>query len=511
MTASRRRVSHVSSPVNRSPGVAAFLSFIIPGLGQAWVGHALRGLLIALPVVFLAGLAVAVVVTGGGLVGLAGLALSPTALALILVLDVILLGYRGWAIVDGYRLARGPRAWAHPASAGARAVLAILLVVTFATHGLVGYVGWNGFNLLSVFPSSAGGSGPAWGDNVSPAPVLSPSLPPSHSPSPSPSSMPGATASLAPTPASSPTPIAKPSRSPTPGVPYWAEDGRLNILLLGGDAGPGRDSIRTDTMILLTVDLKTARAALASIPRNLLRVPLPDPYAARFRGGVFPGLLNAFWRWANDHPGQFPGNIKTRGFRAISAAVGHLTGVEIDGLAYVDLNGFVRVIDALGGLDINVPKAVYDGRYPNENGKGTRVLNIKPGLQHMDGSTALAYARTRRQDSDYGRIARQQQVLLALRKQVNPCSLLPRLPELVEIAKDTMYTNIPVEELPRLLALAARIDRSRIERIAFTPYQGYPMTVTPESMAKMRRAIRDAFKGDPPPPEGSPDLSLLSC
>jgi anionic cell wall polymer biosynthesis LytR-Cps2A-Psr (LCP) family protein len=139
------------------------------------------------------------------------------------------------------------------------------------------------------------------------------------------------------------------------------------------------------------------------------------------------------------------------------------------------------------------------------------VVDIRPGIQTLDGSTVLAFARTRRQDSDYGRISRQQLVLLAFRRQVNPCTLLPRLPELVGIAKETMYTNIPVEELPRLLALATEIETSRIERIAFTPANGYPEVATKASVEKMRRAIRDAFKGDPPPPDGGPDLSLLSC
>ncbi len=146
-----------------------------------------------------------------------------------------------------------------------------------------------------------------------------------------------------------------------------------------------------------------------------------------------------------------------------------------------------------------------------EDGSGTRVLEILPGLQRLDGSTALAFARSRHQDSDYGRMSRQQILLVAVRKQINPCTLLPKLPDLVGIAKDSLYTNIPLQELPRLLALADQIDTRRIERFSFTPAAGYPEIVTPASVLKMQRAVRDAFKGDPPPAEGSPDLSLLSC
>jgi LCP family protein required for cell wall assembly len=506
----------------RSPGFAAFLSFFIPGLGQAWAGQILRGALIALPVVALAGLVVAAAVGGPGIVDLAGIALQPAVLVAILVLDVILLGYRSWAIVDGYLVARR-RSRSPGGGALGRVVVVALVAVTVASHGFVAYLGWNTFDLVSgVFGSSADGNGPAWGDDVEPSPALVAEATPAATPDALPASWPSPAIAASPGEVVDPDASASPSTPPSPAtssptptaradVPYWAKDGRLNILLLGGDAGPGRDSIRTDSMILLTVDLKTARAALASIPRNLLNVPLPAPYASKFKGGVFPDLLNALWRYANDRPGTFPGNNATRGFRAISATIGYITGTEIDALAYVDLNGFVRLIDALGGLRIDVPKAVYDAKYPNENGIGTRVLDIKPGFQRMDGSTALAYARTRHQDSDYGRISRQQLVLLALRKQINPCSLLPRLPDLVAIAKKSMYTNIPAAELPKLLALAARVDRSRIERIEFTPAKGYPEWVTQESVTKMRRAIRDAFKGDPPPPGGAPDLSLLSC
>ena len=308
-----------------------------------------------------------------------------------------------------------------------------------------------------------------------------------------------------PTPTPFPT-VAPPT--PKPNVPYWAEDGHLDLVLLGGDAGPGRTSIRTDSMLLLSVDLRTSRAVLSSFPRNLRNVPLPAPYADHFPRGEFPDLLNALWRWADDHPQAAPGNDETRGFRAISAAIGNLVGVEVDGLAYVDLNGFIRVIDALGGVEINVPYRVYDADYPNENGVGDRVVNIGPGQQRLDGRTALAFARSRHQDSDYGRIERQQLLLLAIRRQVNPCTLLLRLPELVAIAKDSMYTNIAIEDVPLLLAIAARVSPASVEQLAFTPGDGYPEYVTQQSLAEMRAdfAAAMARASVPLDPSSRPDL-----
>jgi LCP family protein required for cell wall assembly len=481
----------------RSPGIAALLSFLIPGLGQAWAGEGRRGLVVSLPFVAAVALGIGTVLAAGGALGLAEIAVQPSVLLAVLAADAVFLVYRAWAIVDAGRVARGPKGWRRPLTAGTAVAMVVLLTATTLMHGAVAYVGWNGYDLLTgVFAPSTGG-GPAWGDDGGDTAGVTDPAPEQ-----------GVT-----TAAASPTPSLAATASATPapgGIPYWARDGRLNILLVGGDAGPGRFSLRTDTMILLTVDLRTARAAMFGIPRNLLNVPLPAPYAAAYRGGVFPDLLNALWR-AGQLRTTWPGNNRTRGYRALSAAVGNITGTSIDGVVSVDLNGFVSVIDALGGIDIKVPYRIYDKTYPREDGSGTRVLEILPGLQHLDGSTALAFARSRHQDSDYGRMSRQQILLLALRKQVNPCTILPKLPDLVRIAKDSLYTNIPLQELPRLFALADQIDTRRIERFAFTPANGYPEVVTPASVLKMQRAVRDAFLGDPPPAEGSPDLSLLSC
>ena len=501
----------------RSPAIAAFLSFLVPGLGQAWAGEGRRGLLVSLPFIAAIALGAGTIVAAGGLIGVAGIVVDPAVLILLVLLDVAFLVYRAWAIVDAQRVARGPRGWRRPLKAGTAAVVAILLVVTTAMHGVVGYVGWNGYDLVTGVFGHGSGEGPAWGDDGDTAaateepslePTVEPSLEPatpSAGPSDSPSETPSATLepTLAPTPAPTPAPGSGKA-------PYWAKDGRLNLLLIGGDAGPGRWSLRTDTMMLLSVDLATARAALFGIPRNLYKVPLPKPYAASYAGGVFPDLLNALWRAGQNHP-KWPGNDKTRGYRALSATIGNITGVSIDGIVSIDLNGFIRLVDAVGGVEINVPYQIRDHYYPREDGSGTRELLIEPGLQRLDGSTLLAFARTRHMDSDYGRMNRQQLVLKAIRKQINPCTLLPRLPELVKIAKDSLYTNIALEDLPQMLALASKISTGRIESYAFTPTKGYPMTVTKASVEKMRRAVRDAFKGDAPPKEGAPDLSLLSC
>jgi LCP family protein required for cell wall assembly len=508
-----RRISQAHARRERSPGIAAFLSFLVPGLGQAWAGEGIRGLVVALPFVAAIALAAGTVFAAGGLIGLAGIVVEPAVLVALLVVDVLFLLYRAWAIIDAQRVARGPRGWRRPLTAGTTAVVVVLLVATTALHGFVGYVGWNGYDLVTGVFGHGSGQGPAWGDDGDTAASTTPPTEPGEEPSDEPSLEPETPSPAASGSPAEPSPTATPEPTPEPGsgtAPYWAKDGRLNLLLIGGDAGPGRWSLRTDTMMLLSVDLRTARAALFGIPRNLYDVPLPKPYAAAYRGGVFPDLLNALWRAGQNHA-KWPGSDKTRGYRALSATIGYITGTTIDGIVSIDLNGFIRLVDAVGGVDIKVPYQIRDHYYPKEDGSGTRELLIEPGLQHMDGSTLLAFARTRHMDSDYGRMSRQQLVLKAIRKQINPCTLLPRLPELVKIAKDSLYTNIALEDLPQLLALASKINTGRIESYAFTPSKGFPATVTKASVEKMRKAVRDAFKGDEPPAEGAPDLNLLSC
>ena len=253
-------------------------------------------------------------------------------------------------------------------------------------------------------------------------------------------------------------------------------------------------------MMLVSVDVASGRAAIFGFPRNLVNVPLPPRIQKAFGCRCFPEMLSGYYRWAQSHPDLFTGSKTTRGYRALAELYTYLTGRTIDGVAAADLNGFIALVDALGGLKIDVPYRIHDATYPKEDGSGTMVLDIAKGPQLLDGSMALAFARTRHQDSDYGRMSRQQMVLVALRKQMNPCNLLPRLPDLVKVAKASLWTNIPSSQLPSLLALAQHVDTKRIARFAFTP-PAYDQNTTAADVTRMRATIRDAFKGAPPAPD----------
>ena len=564
-------------PPRPSPALAALLSFVLPGLGQAYAGERRRAFLWALPTLVLAAVVVGLLILHRDLGYVAGLFLEPSSLLVILVVDLVFLAYRIVAIVDAWRVAvrvsaRSPLPGRRAARAGLAAT-AVLIAITVGAQGLVAWVDWNAYDLVSGVFASGSGDGPAWGDGgVSLAEGGAPSGAGAVDAStgivdasPGASGAPGASAGAGTVGASTgasfdagasagtgtgastgtattgtastgaattgtgpattgpagsadaggilwtPSPDAgspAPSASDT-GVPYWARDGRLDVLVLGGDAGPGRDGLRTDSMMLVSVDVASGRAAIFGFPRNLVNVPLPPRIQQAYGCHCFPDMLSGYYRWAQSHPDLFSGSKTTRGYRALAEMYGNLTGRTIDGVAAADLNGFIRLVDALGGLTINVPYRIHDARYPREDGSGTIVLDIQPGLQTLPGPLALAFARSRHQDSDYGRMNRQQLVLVALRKQLNPCSMLPRLPDLVAVARDSLWTNIPSAQLPSLLALAEHVDMKRIARFAFTP-PTYNETVTAADVTRIRATVRDAFKGAPPAP--APDgEGFLHC
>jgi LCP family protein required for cell wall assembly len=226
-------------------------------------------------------------------------------------------------------------------------------------------------------------------------------------------------------------------------------------------------------MILLEVDIASGRSVMYGIPRNLENVPLPPESANAFPCHCFPypNLLNALWRDAVNRPSAYPytGSDFARGFKALEGAVGQYLGLHVDGAVVVNLMGFVHLIDALGGLDINVPAEIKDTQYSRPQDGRDITIDIKAGQQHMDGLTALAYARSRHQDSDYGRMSRQQAVLIALRSQLQPCSLLPKVPSLISALGSAFWTDMPIEDAPTLVAMAEHIGAGNVKSIELVP------------------------------------------
>jgi len=495
-------MTHTSAPqTRRSAAAAAILSFFIPGLGQIYAGRLLRGLLLAIPQIVVIAILVGLYVRGP--LVLTGV-LFEQALA-IAVINVLLLAYRAFAVIDAYLLVARPADRRGAGTAGAAVVLGLLLIADIALHGAAAFVSYRASVATSaVFHDcEAGGELPTRG-----CPTPPPGSPSGPTMTPGPSATPGLTlepgATASPTPeATAPPATVDPSATPiAPGTSYWAQNGRLDIFLIGADAGPGRTGLRTDTMLVLSVDLATGRSALTGIPRNAYRAPLPAGVAEAFSCRCFPGLLNALFTAAIQAPETFSGG-DNRGYLAISGAIEEIFQIELDGIVVVDLNGFVTTVDALGGIDMNVDSPLHDDRYAAEDGRTFEVLDFQPGIQHMDGHRALAYVRSRQQDSDYGRMGRQQDFLHAARLQYTPCRILPRLPELLDSLKDAVRTDIPLSEVPALIELSGRIRVPR--RVVLTPDEGFPSDLSaPGNLESIREVFAASLIGQG---DGIPDPS----
>jgi len=250
----------------------------------------------------------------------------------------------------------------------------------------------------------------------------------------------------------------------------WKGRPRLNILLLGGDAGRNRYGVRTDSITLASIDTRTGDTVLLSLPRNLERVPLPPGPAARHfpdgftgEGEMTPGLLNEIYQYAEDHPQMVPGVPRgARGPALLRPTVAGILGQPVDYHVLVDMRGFSRLIDAMGGVDLTIPEDITYGKH----GEG----RLPAGRHHLTGIQALWYGRSRTDSDDYVRMARQKCLMRAMARQAEPHRILPRFQRLAKAARRTVSTDLPPSLLPALLELAEKVrDRGEITSLQFVP------------------------------------------
>jgi polyisoprenyl-teichoic acid--peptidoglycan teichoic acid transferase len=214
-------------------------------------------------------------------------------------------------------------------------------------------------------------------------------------------------------------------------------DGRVNILLLG-IGGQGHEAPNlSDTIMVVSLDPKTKDVAMLSVPRDLY-VKIP---------GYNYGKINA----ANAYGGP----------QLASKVVSGIMGVPIHYYLVVDFSGFKQAIDAVGGVDVNVPKAIYDPGYPCDTGNRVCPFQIKAGMQHMNGTVALRYARSRKTTSDFDRAMRQQLIMAALRDKALQVSTLTnpvKLAALIEAVGSHVKTDLQPNEITKLAGIAKEVD-----------------------------------------------------
>ena len=187
------------------------------------------------------------------------------------------------------------------------------------------------------------------------------------------------------------------------------------MLLIGSDQRPGESSFNTDTLIVVSVEPETGEVAMFQVPRDMVDVPVPAN-ARSVWGSVYRGKINSwFTRRTATAPTCGPARPAARaGFNSLKALLGELYGLDIRYYALVNFQGFRKVVNAMGGVQVNVQIPVAESQYPTSEGRLTRIY-IPAGPQHMTGAEALRYARSRHRAAggDFDRGRRQQRVLLS--------------------------------------------------------------------------------------------------
>lgn len=281
-------------------------------------------------------------------------------------------------------------------------------------------------------------------------------------------------------------------------------DGRYNILLLGGDAGPDRVGVRPDSISVASIDASTGAVVMIGIPRNLQYAPFSEgsPLWGPFPDGYSCGtecLISYLYTYGEEHPELFPdaeAQGSTPGVEAMRDAVEGTVGLTLQYYVLIEMQGFKDLIDALGGIDIDVKERVGIGSNTNPDGSPAEAGGwIEPGMRHMDGETALWYARSRYNTTDYARMERQREVQEAILRQADPQTVLLRFQEIARASSELATTDIPQSMLGRFTDLALKSKEQPMERLQLVPPEFAPDA---PDFEKIRAAVAEAVAPEQP-------------
>jgi LCP family protein required for cell wall assembly len=266
--------------------------------------------------------------------------------------------------------------------------------------------------------------------------------------------------------------------------------GRYNVLLLGGDSGKGREGLRPDSITVASIDAETGKSVLIGLPRNLQDVPFPEGSVMhkRFPHGFTwsQGELNAVNTWATNHQDLFPKmDNRSAGVQATISAVEAITGLDINYYAMVNLKGFSSLVDAVGGVTINVKEKTAIG------GIGAPIRGwIPAGKQKLNGMQTLWYSRSRVKNDDWSRMGRQKCVMSAMLHQLSPQKVLFNAQAIADAGSNLVTTDIPARQLGSFMDLALKARAQKISTVSLVPpviYTGNP------DYEKVRRIIGKAI------------------
>jgi LCP family protein required for cell wall assembly len=287
----------------------------------------------------------------------------------------------------------------------------------------------------------------------------------------------------------------------------WEDKPRLNLLLLGGDDGKGRTGVRTDTVIVASIDTKTGDTALISLPRQLMFMPFPkdSPLHKIYPNGFgreglsltgrLEWMLTAMYQ---NIPAMHPGILgpsDNEGADVVKQSVGEATGLGIDYYLQVNLQGFDQIVDALGGITVNVNERVAMG--------GVSSAHIPPGQwlepgpnQHLNGFKALWFARGRYGTSDDERQVRQRCAIKGIVDAADPKTLATKYQAIARAGKNLLRTDIPQELLPALVQLGLRVKSATVSNVSLDQSKLKLKYLHPD-YAGLRETIAKALEHDP--------------
>jgi polyisoprenyl-teichoic acid--peptidoglycan teichoic acid transferase len=422
----------------------ALYSAIVPGVGQLVAGVRRRGfILLTIFLVFtLAGI---VVVLTQGFEGIVTWVVQPKVLLTLLWIDIIVMLVRMFAVIDAWMTAkRGTLKPVRPSGPGILLTgvgLVLILAFVIVPHAVAGYYTVVSHNLLTtVFADGSGKttttqktSNTTGGTNTS--------------------NTGGGTSSTSTTAAE---------------ALDWGSDGRMTILLIGTDAGYGRTGARSDSMNVVSLDIKTGRVAMFGLPRNTGNTPLGPKTAKALGKTVFPDMLNGLYTAGLAHP-EIAEDGGDPGAEAVMETAGLILGVKIDYYAVVDMMGLVDMVDALGGITVNLKSALHITYAPLNEGEAKKSYVFEVGPNKLDGLEALAYARDRSDSDDYVRMGRQRCVIMAMLYQNSVSKLTLRFPKIATALENNVKTNIPLDTLPDLIKLRSKVKTSNMITVGFVP------------------------------------------
>ncbi len=269
-----------------------------------------------------------------------------------------------------------------------------------------------------------------------------------------------------------------------------AHDGRYNVLLLGGDSGADRWGLRPDSISVASIDENTGKTVLFGLPRNMLNFPFAKGsiMARQYPHGYRCGIqceLNSLATYAADHKPLFKG-VANPGVEATKEAVEGITGLKINYYAMVNLAGFQKLVDAVGGVKLRVRDPIPIG------GIGHSITGyIKPGYRTLNGFQTLWFARSRVAADDYSRMARQKCVMNAMLHQLSPQTVVLKFDAIAKASQALITTDVPGSEVDTFMQLALKARQSPVRTVSFVP----PLVDTSHpDIATIKATVKQAIK-----------------